>query len=79
MNDEHFHNIVTIWLLRRLDLGEARREVWLEYRNLCENEEIFELSRDEITVHMLDILDKHELLHPIRREKNLNFLMNDPF
>lgn len=73
------YGIVMIWLLCRLDLGEARREVWLEYRNLCENEEIFELSRDELTLHMLDILDKHELPHPIRREKNLNFLMNDPF
>lgn len=79
MNDEHFHDIVMIWLLRRLDLGEAKREVWREYQDLCENDEVFELTRDELTVHMLDILDKHELPHSIRREKNFNFLLNDPF
>ena len=79
MNDEHFHDIVMIWLLRRLDLGEAMREVWREYQDLCENDEVFELTRDELTVHMLDILDKHELPHSIRREKIFNFLLNDPF
>ena len=79
MNDEHFHDIVMIWLLRRLDLGEAKREVWQEYRDLCENDELYELSRDELTVHMLDILDKYELPHPIRREKDFKFLLNDPF
>lgn len=79
MNDEHFHDIVMIWLLRRLDLGEAKREVWREYQELCENEDVFELTRDELTVHMLDILDKYELPHPIRREKDFNFLLNDPF
>lgn len=79
MNDEHFHDIVMIWLLRRLDLGEAKREVWREYQDLCENDEVFELSRDELTVHMLDILDKYELPHPIRRERNFNFMHCDPF
>jgi hypothetical protein len=57
MNDEPFHDIVIIWLLRRLDLGEAKREVWQEYQDLCENDELYELSRDELIVHMLDILD----------------------
>ena len=79
MNDEHFHDIVMIWLLRRLDLGAAMPEVWREYQDRCENDEVFELTRDELTVHMLDILDKHELPHSIRREKNFNFLLNDPF
>ena len=65
MNAEHFHDIVMIWLLRHPDLGEAKREVWRKYQDLCENEEVFELSRDELTVHMLDILDKYELPHPI--------------
>ena len=41
MNDEHFHGIVMIWLLRRLDLSEARREVWREYQDLCENDELY--------------------------------------
>ena len=79
MNDEHFHDIVMIWLLRRLDLGEAKREVWREYQDLCENDELYELSRDELTVHMLGILDKYELPHPIRREKNYGFMHCDPF
>lgn len=78
MNDEYFHDIVMVWLLRRLDLGEAKREVWREYQDLCENEEVFELSRDELTVHMLDILDKYELPHSIQREKDFNLLLNDP-
>lgn len=79
MNDEHFHDIVMIWLLRRLDIGEAKREVWREYQDLCENEEVFGLTRDELTIHMLDILDKHELPHPIRREKSYGFMHCDPF
>ena len=80
MNDEHFHDIVMIWLLRRLDLGEAKREVWREYQDLCENDELYELSRDELTVHMLDILDKYELPHLIfSRENDFIILMNDPF
>ena len=61
MNNEHFHDILMIWLLRRLALSEAKCEVWQEYQDLCENEKVFELSRDELTVHMLGILDKHEL------------------
>lgn len=44
------------------------------------NDELYELSRDELTVHMLDILDKYELPHLIRsREKDFIILMNDPF
>lgn len=31
MNDEYFHDIVMVWLLRRLDLGEAKREVFDGY------------------------------------------------
>lgn len=79
MNDEHFHDIVMIWLLRRLDLGEAKREVWQAYEELCRSEDLFELSRDELTVYMLDILDKYELPHPIRKEKDFNFMQCDPF
>ena len=79
MNDAHFHDIVMIWLLRRLDLGEAKREVWRAYQELCENEDILELSHDELTVYMLDILDKHELPHPIRNANNYNLLEPEPF
>ena len=79
MNDEHFHDIVMIWLLRRLDLGAAKRDIWREYQDLCENEEVFELSRDELTVHMLDILDKYEFPHTMHKEKNYTFMHCDPF
>lgn len=79
MNDEHFHDIVMIRLMRRLDLGEAKREAWREYQDLCENEEILDMSNDALTMHMLDVLDKYELPHLIRREKNFKFLLNAPF
>ena len=61
MNDDIFHDIVLIWLLRRLDISEAKREVNREYQDLCENCDVFMLSRDELIVHMLDILDKYAL------------------
>ena len=54
MNDDIFHDIVMIWLLRRLDLSEAKREVRREYHDLCEDDDIFMLSRDELIIHMLD-------------------------
>ena len=65
MNDDIFHDIVLIWLLRRLDISEAKREVNREYQDLCENCDVFMLSRDELIVHMLDILDKYALLPPM--------------
>jgi hypothetical protein len=73
MNDDIFHDIVLIWLLRRLDISEAKREVNREYQDLCENCDVFMLSRDELIVHMLDILDKYALLPPIQGENNFNF------
>ena len=73
MNDDIFHDIVLIWLLRRLDISEAKREVNREYQDLCENCDVFMLSRDELIVHMLDILDKYALLPPIYGENNFNF------
>lgn len=79
MNDDIFHDIVLIWLLRRLDISEAKREVNREYQDLCENCDVFMLSRDELIVHMLDILDKYELPLPIHREKEFNFMHCDPF
>jgi hypothetical protein len=73
MNDDIFHDIVLIWLLRRLDISEAKREVNREYQDLCENCDVFMLSRDELIVHMLDILDKYALLPAIHGENNFNF------
>ena len=65
MNDDIFHDIVLIWLLRRLDISEAKREINREYQDLCENCDVFMLSRDELIVHMLVILDKYALLPPM--------------
>lgn len=73
MNDDIFHDIVLIWLLRRLDISEAKREVNREYQDLCENCDVFMLSRDELIVHMLDILDKYAFLPTIHGENNFNF------
>ena len=51
MNNEHFHDILMIWLLRRLDLGEAKRAMHRAYGDLLENGELDEMSRDEITMY----------------------------
>ena len=37
MNSEQLHDILMIWLLRRLDLGDARREIDTTYDDLFEN------------------------------------------
>ena len=34
MNDEQFHDLVMIWLLRRLDLGAAKHEMFHAYGDL---------------------------------------------
>ena len=40
MNSEQLHDILMIWLLRRLDLGDARREIDTTYDDLFENGEM---------------------------------------
>ena len=57
MNSEQLHDILMIWLLRRLDLGDARREIDTTYDDLFENGELDDMSHDEMTLLMLDILD----------------------
>lgn len=79
MNNEHFHDILMIWLLRRLDLGEAKREMHRAYGDLLENGELDEMSRDEITMYMLDILDRYEFSHPIRNLEDFKILHYVPF
>lgn len=79
MNNEHFHVILMIWLLRRLDLGEAKREMHRAYGDLLENGELDEMSRDEITMYMLDILDRYEFPHPIRNLEDFKILHYVPF
>lgn len=79
MNNEHFHDILMIWLLRRLDLGEAKREMHRAYGDLLENGKLDEMSRDEITMYMLDILDRYEFPHPIRNLEDFKILHYVPF
>ena len=79
MKEEHFHEIVMIWLLRRLDLGEAKREMYRDYGELFESGKLEEMSRDELTVHMLEILDRYELPHTIKCAEDFRFLHFVPF
>ena len=79
MNDEHFHDIVMIWLLRRLDLGAAKREMLHAYGDLFESGELEDMSKDDLTMYMLEILDRYELPHTIKRVEDFKFLHYVPF
>ena len=65
MSNEHFHDILMIWLLRRLDLTEAKKQVSLAYGELVQNGELDSMSKDDVIVYMLDIVDRYELPHSI--------------
>ena len=74
MNDEHFHDIVMIRLLRRLDLGAAKHEMLHAYGDLFESGELEDMSKDDLTMYMLEILDRYELPHTIKCAENFKFL-----
>lgn len=61
MTEELLHDAVLIWLLRRLDLSKARREVFEYFQMLTEQEDGKKISRYDLTMEILDILDRHEL------------------
>ena len=79
MNDEHFHDIVMIWLLRRLDLGAAKHEMLHAYGDLFESGELKDMSKDDLTMYMLEILDRYELPHTIKCAEDFKFLHYVPF
>lgn len=79
MNDEHFHDIVMIRLLRRLDLGAAKHEMLHAYGDLFESGELEDMSKDDLTMYMLEILDRYELPHTIKCAENFKFLHYVPF
>ena len=79
MNDEHFHDIVMIWLLRRLDLGAAKHEIHQSYDDLFESGELKDMSKDDLTMFMLEILDRYELPHTIKCAEDFKFLHYVPF
>ena len=79
MNDEHFHDIVMIRLLRRLDLGAAKHEIHQSYGDLFESGELEDMSKDDLTMYMLEILDRYELPHPIKCAEDFKFLHYVPF
>lgn len=47
--------------------------------DLLENGELDEMTRDEITMYMLDILDRYEFPHPIRNLEDFRILHYVPF
>lgn len=61
MTEELLHDAVLIWLLRRLDLSKARQEVFEYFQMLTEQDDDKKISRHDITMEILDILDRHEL------------------
>ena len=79
MNDDRFHDILMIWLLRRLDLIEAKRSISRAYQELFDNGELDHMSRDDITMYMLEILDRFEIPHPIRNLENFKIVDFSPF
>ena len=79
MSNEHFHDILMIWLLRRLDLTEAKKQVSLAYGELVQNGELDSMSKDDVTVYMLDIVDRYELPHSIHCFENYQTLKLVPF
>lgn len=79
MSNEHFHDILMIWLLRRLDLTEAKKQVSLAYGELVQNGELDSMSKDDVTVYMLDIVDRYELPHSIHCFENYQMLKLVPF
>ena len=79
MSNEHFHDILMIWLLRRLDLTEAKKQVSLAYGELVQNGELDSMSKDDVTIYMLDIVDRYELPHTIKCAEDFKFLHYVPF
>jgi len=61
MTEELLHDAVLIWLLRRLDLSKARREVFEYFQMLTEQDDGKKISRHDLIMEILDILDRHEL------------------
>ena len=57
MTEELLHDAVLIWLLRRLDLSKARREVFEYFQMLTEQDDGKKISRYDLTMEILDILD----------------------
>ncbi len=61
MTEKLLHDAILIWLLRGLDLSKARREVFEYYQMLTEDDDLKKISRHDLTLEILDILDRHEL------------------
>ena len=68
-----------IWLLRRLDLGAAKHEIHQLYGDLFESGELEDMSKDDLTMFMLEILDRYELPHTIKCAEDFKFLHYVPF
>ena len=77
MTEELLHDAVLIWLLRRLDLSKARREVFEYFQMLTEQDDDKKISRHDITMEILDILDRHELHN--NDGDICSSCLNDPF
>ena len=61
MTEELLHDALLIWLLRRLDYSKAKREILDYFQMLSEDDDAKEISRHDLTIEILDILDSHEL------------------
>ena len=61
MTEELLHDAVLIWLLRHLDYSKTRQEVFEYFQTLTENDNAEKISRHDLTIEILDILNRHEL------------------
>ena len=49
------------------------------YGDLFESGELEDMSKDDLTIYMLEILDRYELPHPIKCAVDFKFLHYVPF
>ena len=69
MKRKQFRKLLLIWVLCHLDLSGARREICEYYADLRTTGAIKKLRKDEITIAMLEILDRHELPYSVHSNK----------
>ena len=61
MTEELLHDAALILLLRRLNYSKARQEVFEYFQILTENDNAKKISRHDLTIEILNILDRYEL------------------
>lgn len=61
MKEESFNNLLLIWMLRHLDISRAKHDIYEYYEQLEENKTLEKMSKSELTISLLTILEKYEI------------------